>query len=436
MPLVVARAQLVAWLTIAILGVLPMVGLVDITVWWGVFGALTVVAIVDALIAVMRAQPEAKRDLPHSLSLGVEHEAALVLENRRRTPLVFDVFDRVPDTIRYFDLPKRVRLPGGEGARITYRLEPTERGTFVFDGIDTRVSSPLRLWWRQSRIRLEDHVRVYPNFRAVARYALLATENRLSLLGIKKRQRRGVGTEFQELRDYQPGDPLRAVDWRATSRVRRVIARDYQDERDQQLLFLVDAGRRMHSRDGTLSHLDHALNAVLLLGHVALSQGDSVGLMSFGSEERWLSPAKGQQHLNALLNTVFDLQTDPIPGDVEGAVRRVLGKLRKRTLLVVVTNLRDETDEELVAGLSFAGRRHLVLLTSLREIALREASDAPIHDFDDALRYAATQHYLRHRSVAHARLAMAGVLHVDVAPNELAVQLVNQYLAVKASGRL
>ncbi|MEM6732598.1 MAG: DUF58 domain-containing protein, partial [Myxococcota bacterium] len=254
--------------------------------------------------------------------------------------------------------------------------------------------------------------------------------------GIKKRQRRGAGTEFQELRDYQPGDPLRQIDWRATSRVRRVIARDYQDERDQQILFLVDAGRRMHSRDGTLSHLDHALNAVLLLGHVALSQGDAVGLMSFGSEDRWLAPSKGQQHLNAMLNAVFDLQTDPVPGDVEGAVRRVLAKLRKRTLLIVVTNLRDETDHELLSGLSFAGRKHLVLLTSLRELALKHALDAPIHGFDDALRYAATQHYLRDRSLAHARLTMAGVLHLDVAPQELAVGLVNQYLAVKASGRL
>ncbi|MEL6544113.1 MAG: hypothetical protein AAFQ82_05775 [Myxococcota bacterium] len=158
--------------------------------------------------------------------------------------------------------------------------------------------------------------------------------------------------------------------------------------------------------------------------------------MSFGSEERWLGPAKGQQHLNAMLNTVYDLQTDPIPADVEGAVRKALNKLRKRTLLVVVTNLRDETDEELISGLSFAGRRHLVLLTSLREVALREAVQRPIDSFGSALRYSATQHYLRHRSLAHARLSMAGVLHLDVAPTELAVQLVNQYLSVKASGRL
>lgn len=436
MPLIVARAQLAAWLSLAGLGVVPMLGLVGIGAWWTGFLGVAAVALLDGALALLRPLPWVERELPHSLSLGVEHDAALRVENRGQSLLTFDVFDRVPDTLRHFDLPKRVALPAGEGARVVYRIEPTERGTFMFEGIDVRVRSPLRLWWRQGRIRAEDHVRVYPNFRAVARYALLATENRLSLLGIKKRQRRGAGTEFQELRDYQPGDPLRAIDWRATSRVRRVIARDYQDERDQQLLFLVDAGRRMHSRDGTLSHLDHALNAVLLLGHVALSQGDSVGLMSFGSEERWLSPAKGQRHLNALLNAVFDLRTDPIPGDVEGAVRRALGKLRKRTLLVVVTNLRDETDEELLAGLSFAGRRHLVLLTSLREVALREAAEASVSDFDGALRYAATQHYLRHRSIAHARLAMAGVLHVDVAPNELAVQLVNQYLAVKASGRL
>ncbi|MEO1171921.1 MAG: DUF58 domain-containing protein [Myxococcota bacterium] len=436
MPFVVHRTQLVAWCLLAMLGLMPSLGVVPIDWWWGAVGLLAVLALGDGIAAVFTAVPQITRSVRSAYALGVEESVTLKVENRSKRSLELMLFDRVPETITAEGLPQRCRVQPNQGATLSYFVFPTSRGAMVFDGVDVRMRSPVGLWWRQSRVRTVDEIRVYPNFRAVARYALMATHNRTSLLGIRRRQHRGIGTEFQELRDFQPGDGLRQIDWRATSRVRRLIARDYRDERDQQMVFLVDSGRRMHSRDGVASHLDHALNAVLLLGHVGLAQGDAVGLMSFGGEERWLAPAKGQTHLNTMLNTVFDLQTDPVPADVESAVERVLRRIRKRTFIVVVTNLRDESDESLGRSLRFASRRHLVLLASLREIALQQTLEAPIRGFEDALRYASTQHFVRERARAHAALAMAGVLHLDVAPQQLAVELVNQYLAVKASGRL
>ncbi|MEM6533765.1 MAG: DUF58 domain-containing protein, partial [Myxococcota bacterium] len=434
-PLVSHRRQLAIWCALAGLGVLPMAGVLPLEWWWTVLLAFAVVSVLDGVGAFFLSVPTISRRVRSAYALGVEETVALQVENRSRLRVELWLFDRVPATTTPEGLPIHCRLASGKGAELNYFVFPTARGQVIFEGVDTRMRSVLGLWWRQFSVPNRDEVRVYPNFRAVARYALLATHNRTSLLGIRRRQRRGVGTEFQELRDYQPGDGLRNIDWRATSRVRRLVARDYRDERDQQIVFLVDSGRRMHSRDGVASHLDHALNAVLLLGHVALAQGDSVGLMTFGGQERWLAPAKGQTHLNTMLNTLFDLQTDPVPADVESAIERVLRRVRKRTFIVVVTNLRDETDDSLGSSLRFASRRHLVLLASLREIALHQALDAPIDNFDDALRYASTQHFVHERTRAHTRLAMAGVLHLDVAPQQLAVQLVNQYLEVKASGR-
>ncbi|MEL6546486.1 MAG: DUF58 domain-containing protein, partial [Myxococcota bacterium] len=222
MPLVVSRSQLIGWCILAALGILPMAGVVPLYVWWGLSALLLVGALLDGVVALFLRLPTVSRTLPRSLSLGVMHEVELEARNEGTGTLKVHLFDRVPDTVRYLDLPKTVQLGPEEGAKLVYRAEPTSRGPMVFDGVDARMESPLGLWWRQKTVPIRDEVRVYPNFRAVARYALLATENRLSLLGIKKRQRRGMGTEFQELRDYQPGDPLRSIDWRATARVRRV----------------------------------------------------------------------------------------------------------------------------------------------------------------------------------------------------------------------
>ena len=242
--------------------------------------------------------------------------------------------------------------------------------------------------------------------------------------------------EFHRLRDYRAGDSLRQIDWKATSRYRRAISREYQEERDQQVMFLLDCGRKMHALDGNLSHFDYTLNALLLLANVALRQGDSVGLMTFSGEQRWLAPRKGVSTLNLLLNSIYDLSTSTAPSDYLNAALQAQRRLSKRSLIVVMSNLRDEDSEELTLALQILRRKHLVLLASLRETVLGETLDADVTSFDQALRVAATHRYLTRRRTAHERLTANGALWLDVEPAQLSVQLVNRYLDVKTSGRL
>jgi len=277
---------------------------------------------------------------------------------------------------------------------------------------------------------------VYPNFRHVVRYSLLATENRTSQLGIRRRPRRGEGLEFHQLREYRDGDSMRQIDWKVTARVRKTISREYQDERDQQIVFLLDCGRKMRARDDELSHFDHALNSVLLLAHVALRQGDAVGLLSFSGERRWLAPRKGAHHLNPIMNAVYDLDASTRASDYLGAAQDLLQHVRKRALVVVVTNLRDEDHQELAMATRLLRRSHLVLVASLRERVLADTLAAPVHDLDDALRTASTHRYLESRQRAHDLLRGDGALALDCEPQQLGVALVNGYLDVKSRGLL
>jgi uncharacterized protein (DUF58 family) len=175
---------------------------------------------------------------------------------------------------------------------------------------------------------------------------------------------------------------------------------------------------------------------VLLLAHVALRQGDAVGLMTFAGERRWLAPRKGVGHLNALMNAVYDLQTSLRASDYLEAARELALRVRKRALVVLVSNVRDEENEELFLALDLLAQRHLVLLASMRERALGEALREPIRGLDAALRVAATRGYLQQRRRAHQTLQKAGALALDVAPEQLPVALVNGYLDVKSRGVL
>ena len=407
-----------------------------VTPWIGAGVLLVLVILSDAWMLRLQAVPAVERRMPHSLALDVWSDVGLRLHNRSATAITVEVFDHYPTLHMARALPQTVSVPAGAWGEIHYGLRAVERGEFTFERVQLLVHSPLAVWRRSVMVQVHDSVRVYPNFSTVAKYTLMATDNRLSQMGIRKRRRRGEGLEFHQLREYRPGDSFRQVDWKATSRHRKLISREYQDSRDQQVVFLVDCGRRMSARDDDLSHFDHTLNSVLLLGYVALRQGDAVGLMTFSGTSRYIPPRKGAGTVNTLLNGIFDLQPSMYSPDYASAATELHKRLRKRSLVVLVTNLRDEDAAEVMPALNLLGRRHLVLLASLREGVINSVLHRPVGDFDDALRLAATRRYLRARRKVHDTIKRAGALSLDVEPEHLPISMVNRYLDIKLSGRL
>jgi uncharacterized protein (DUF58 family) len=405
---------------------------------WQAGGALVlIVAVIDALAAVQPWPLAGQRRAPGSLPLGVWHTLALRVVNRGRQTMVLAVFDHHPDGFEARGLPQTVTVRGGGWVDISYDIRPVRRGELRFGMIEARVTSAFGFWQRTLLLGTPTAVRVYPNFAALTKYALLAIDNRLSQIGILQRRRRGEGLEFHQLREYREGDTLRQIDWKATSRTTRLISREYQDERDQQILFLIDCGRRLSAQDGELSHFDYVLNAALLLAYVSLRQGDAVGFMTMSTErQRYLSPRKSAATVNLILNRVYDLQPSLLTPDYYGAAVELMLRLKKRALVVILSNLRDEDDDTLLPALGLLGRRHLVLFASLRENILSRALTARVDSFDRALTHAAAADYLRVRELAFRRLEHCGALCLDVEPEQLPVALVNRYLDIKSGGRL
>jgi uncharacterized protein (DUF58 family) len=192
----------------------------------------------------------------------------------------------------------------------------------------------------------------------------------------------------------------------------------------------------MRAEDGRLSEFDHTLNAVLLLSHVALRQGDAVGVMTFGGVDRWIAPRRSVARVNVILNGIYDIEPTLHAADYSDAVVRLLQRQARRALVVLVSNLRDEDTDDLLPALSLLKRHHLVLFASMRETAVEAITEQRVNRFEPALEQAAAYQYLRYRQQAHDALSRSGVLTLDVSPENLPVAVVNRYFDIKRSGLL
>lgn len=430
------RRLLIVLALLATAGLLPAIWSALTPLWWAFAIAATLIVAFDMLALLKPVRIRAEREIASSIPLDVWKKSALHLHLDGAATLHAEVFDHCPDNTEFRGLPQTVTLRTQGSTTVRYEFRAAQRGELLFDKLQLRQLSPLRLWQRSRLLPCESATRVYPNFSVMSKYLLLATDNHLSHMGIRKRQRRGEGQDFLQLREYRQGDALRQVDWRATSRMRKLISREYQEERDQEIVFLVDCGKRMLAQDDTLSHFDHTLNAVLLLAYVALRQGDAVGIGTFAGALRWLRPTKGVATVNRILNTVYDLQPTTLAPDYTSAVLQVLARQRKRALVVIITNVREEDSSDLLPALHTLKKHHLVLLASMKEQAVQNVFDSEVDDFDDALRVAATYDYVEQRQRAFEQIRASGVISLDVLPEQLSVSLVNRYLDIKSSGRL
>lgn len=381
------------------------------------------------------APPRVERQLPGAFSLGVPTAVTLALVNEGTCAWQLTVFDEVDPHFAIEGLPQTLTLPAGARTVLGYTATAQSRGPVEFGGTQLRWRTRAGCFECRETLGDPHALRVYPNFAALARYAWLSGDRRLAQIGIKTYPQRGQGTDFRQLADYRAGDELRHIDWKATLRRQRATVRQYQDERDQRVLLLLDCGRRMRANDSHgASHFDDALDALMLLSHVALHEGDEVGAMTFGTpagQERDFAPRKGSAALNALMNRLYDIQPSTTHSDYLLAARRLLSVQPRRSLVIVLTNFRDEDAAELRPAVQLMRTRHLVLVASLRERALGALAAQALGRPADAVDVAAAHLFEQARRDAFARVVGHDPLSIDVEPAQLAVALVNRYHAVK-----
>jgi uncharacterized protein (DUF58 family) len=395
----------------------------------------------DALLLVFLCdRPLAERDIPQSLAQGKPVTVRLTIGRGGRPvlpgkSLLYDLYPASMDCSAFPARLDRNLLKKHGSLNFAYTLVPRERGPWNFGGLEFLVSSPLRFW--RLRVFREQYSRgrTYPDFKRIA--AAKEMRGLFDDRGSREIRKRGQGMEWRSLRDYEEGDPVKSIDWRATSRTRQLdgrlkpIVREYQEEQDQQLLFILDTGYRLSP-----SLFDSALNGVLLLSWAALKHGDAVAALSFGAMERWVPPRKGMSTLTGLMNRLYDLKSAPVPSSPFSALENSLARLHRRTFIILISNFREEDGESLSWILPRISKRHLLLLVNFREHEAETLARRRPATPDETLETAAAFSYLDSRRRLCQSWEHSGLLTLECSGDDISSALVNRYLSVKKSGLL
>ena len=401
--------------------------------FWGWFALVAVLALVDAW-SLRRPRLEVSRSLEPHLALGVRQHVGIRLHNQEARRLSLCLTDFPPARLQMEGLPLNLELDPGSWSEVRYSITPLRRGLAEFGRVCCRVLSGWRLWEKNYYYGEPQQSRIYPNYKPLFRSSFVGSDQLYVDLGLQLRQRRGEGTDFHQLRDFRVGDSLRQVDWRATARFQKPISREYQEERDQQVVFLLDCGRRMRARDGEISHFDHALNALLISAFVALRQGDSVGLLSFAGQSRWVAPIKGRYQISRLLDQIYDLDSSPVTSDYLDVAQQLMTRQPRRSLIILISSLEPQDRDDLASAAKLLSQHHLVMVASMRQQVLTDTLAGEVVSIDDALRYCGVSRHLQDQAAMYAQLRSDNIIVADTPPAYMHSTLINEYMALKRSG--
>lgn len=393
---------------------------------------------VDLLQLPRPAQLMVRRSWRSAAALSISSEVELTLTNSSRRGIQAKLIDTTPLQLRS-EPPALVVTAGARGeGQANYTIRPTQRGDAKFGDCYLRYQSALRIAERWVSAGLEQTVRIYPNLEDAKRHTLYLLRSRQIEMEKRHTRVRGIGREFESLREYQQGDEYRDICWTAAARRGKLVTRVYQIERSQMVWIVLDCGRLMRARVGEFSKLDHAVNSALSLAQVALYSGDRVGLVAYGRSIRHQLPAaKGSAHMRQFIERLALVREEGAEADHLHMAGRLLSDQKRRSLIVWLTDLSETAmTPEVIEAASMMMPRHLVLFAVIGQPDLGELASKTPKTESEMYQVAAAQEVVHRREMLLARLRERGALALEVSTGSVSPVLVNAYLQIKERNQL
>lgn len=401
------------------------------------------VVLILAWVADLVALPKARelgvrRSWLEPLSLSVRSQGKITAINRSKSFLHIHVLDNPPPSLR--SSPPELELvvrPGGE-AEAEYSIRPRRRGRAIVSQVYLRYEGIFRMAQRWAVANLPQELTIYPNLAEAKRHALYLVRSRQLALEKRFSRVRGAGHAFESLREYQEGDDFSDICWSATARRGKLVTRLYELEKSQTVWIVLDTGRLMRSKVGSLSKLDHAANAALALCQVALFTGDRVGLLAYARHVRQRIPAtRGSSQLRQFMETLATTHEDEWEADHLQAAAQLMRDQKRRSLVVWITDLTETAmTPEVIDAASRLLPRHVVLFVVIGQQDLQLAAAQRPENVSGMYQVTAAQEVIHRRELLLARLRERGALAVEAFAGDLAPMLVNSYLSIKQKNQL
>ncbi|GBF78962.1 DUF58 domain-containing protein [Aphanothece sacrum] len=371
----------------------------------------------------------------HRLSIGRDNLVELVIKNHNQNAQII-IKDDYPLDFLVSQTTLKIILQPHITQEVTYTIKPNQRGEYTWGNIQVKQLGKWKLAWYSWTIKAEQKVFIYPDLIGLRSLSIrLTLENTGSM---RQGRRFGIGTEFSELQEYNKGDDIRLIDWKATARRNRPFIRVLEPEKEQTLIILLDRGRLMTSQVQGLKRFDWGLNATLSLALAGLHRGDKVGIGVFDKQVlTWIPPQRGQHQLSIFLERLSPIQPVLLEPDYVGTVSQLVQQQSRRALVVLITDIIDTTaSAELLSAMGKLTPRYLPFCIALRDPQVDSIAHTSTIKVDEAYQRAVALDLLSQRQVAFAKLKQQGVLVLDAPANQISDQLVNRYLQLKAKSLL
>lgn len=430
--------------------ILFALGLIPLSLSWTIPALRPIVLAYDILLILLaltdylisRKLPEeltVRREFEKRFAIGDQTKISLHIENQSSRRFHLKVKDEYPpEMILDEKREAEFTVEAQTAAEFFYYLKPPKRGNYKFGKTAVRFLSKFGLVWCQTDLGEAQNAKVYPNMRRAREMELKALGAQSFLAIQRKSVRRGEGREFESMRDYVRGDELRHISWTATARRNKLTTRQYQIERDQNIIIALDAGRLMTGRINDETKFDTAIHASLALMSAAARAGDNCGLVVFGRKVRkYLPPKKGVEQIDAVLETLHDLEPEMIEPSYARGFQFIAANSKKRSFIVILTDLVDkESSKELITSLKLLRPRHLPLVVTIGDRDLNATVSEIPNEIKEVFTQSAAEEIIHQRESALKLVETLGGLALDVTTNSLAPRLLETYLRVKERGLL
>lgn len=395
-------------------------------------------ALIDILLVFATGNINANRTTPEKFSNGDENAMIVTVNNNYSFNIRIRIIDEVPFQFQLRDFTIDRTLDAGKTIATEYTLRPVERGEYHFGKLNVYVSSPLRLVSRRFVFDEGRMVPTYPSYLQLKKYGLIAFSNRLFQHGLKKIRRLGHTMEFEQIKDYTPGDDLRTINWNATARRNKLMVNQFQDERSQNIYMAIDKGRMMKMPFGGLSLLDYAINASLVLSDIVLKKGDKAGLFAFSKQiTNRVAAERRQAQMQKIMESLYNVSTDYFESDYRRLYADIKRNITQRSLILLYTNF--ETLDGLHRQLPYLkgiAKSHLLVVIFFDNTELNTFIKQKAATVQEIYDKAVAEKFAYEKRLIVSELSKYGIHPILTQPENLTIDTINKYLEIKSRGMI
>ncbi|WP_313502019.1 DUF58 domain-containing protein [Kaistella carnis] len=409
---------------------------------WIAHGLLTLVVIafiVDYMLLFNQKNAvQAQRILPEKLSNGDQNSIKIDIKNNYPFTIKTKVIDEIPFQFQKRDFNIERTIEKNKNILFEYLLEPKERGEYSFGNLNVFAESPLGFVSKRFTFQKEAVLPSYPSFIHLRKYELMALQNEFLLGGIKKIRKLGHTMEFEQIKEYVPGDDVRTINWKATSKRNQLMVNQFQDEKSQRIFMLIDNGRTMQMPFNGLSLLDYSINATMALSHIILKKNDRAGMMTFSKKtEHKVAADNKSGQLRKISEALYNIQTNSYESDFSRLYQDVKYTIGQRSLILLFTNF--ETLDAVNRQMKYLrgiAKNHLLVIIFFKNAELQSLINTNPENIQEVYDEIIAEKFEYEKKLIIQELRKYGIYTVYTLPENLNIEVINKYLEIKARGIL